>query len=128
LAIETRDEALPHPGDRSRRALLGLALGLAACGEKSEDVTGKTQPLSLTLDFSQIPTMPDLHGAESWLLQKKPGRRTFASQPPSGIPRRPIKLVAAGQTDLSISYERSPAAKNRALTCSAVGALVNRPD
>jgi hypothetical protein len=33
-------------------ATIALALGLAACGEKSEDVTGaETTSLSLTLDF-----------------------------------------------------------------------------
>ena len=32
-------------------ALLALALGLAACGEKSEDATVEAEPFSLTLDF-----------------------------------------------------------------------------
>ena len=45
-------------------ALLALALGLAACGEKSEDVTGERQPLSLTLDFYPNPDHAGIYMAQ----------------------------------------------------------------
>ena len=46
-------------------ALIALALGLAACGEKSEDTTGaETEPLSLTLDFYPNPDHAGIYMAQ----------------------------------------------------------------
>ena len=45
-------------------ALLALALGLAACGEKSEDATVEAEPFSLTLDFYANPDHAGIYMAE----------------------------------------------------------------
>jgi putative hydroxymethylpyrimidine transport system substrate-binding protein len=45
-------------------ALLALVLGLAACGKKSENVTGEAQPFSLTLDFYPNPDHAGIYMAQ----------------------------------------------------------------
>jgi putative hydroxymethylpyrimidine transport system substrate-binding protein len=107
-------------------ALLALALGLAACGEKSEDVTGKTQPLSLTLDFYPNPDHAGIYMAQKLGYFEEAGLDVSVHTPSD--PAAPIKLLAAGQTDLAISYEPEVLlAKEQGLDVLAVGALVNRP-
>src|SRR6478672_9484268 len=84
-------------------AIALLALGLAACGEKSEDGTTAAQPLSLTLDF-----YPNADHAGIYMAQKlgyfEEAGLDLTIQTPSD-PAAPIKQVAAGRTDLAISYE-----------------------
>jgi putative hydroxymethylpyrimidine transport system substrate-binding protein len=107
-------------------ALLALALGLAACGEKSEDVTGKTQPLSLTLDFYPNPDHAGIYMAQKLGYFEEAGLDVSVHTPSD--PAAPIKLLAAGQTDLAISYEPEVLlAKEQGLDVLAIGALVNRP-
>jgi len=107
-------------------ALLALALGLTACGEKSEDVTGKTEPLSLTLDFYPNPDHAGIYMAQKLGYFEDAGL-DVSIQTPSD-PAAPVKLVAAGQSDLAISYEPEVLlAKEKGLDVLAVGALVNRP-
>jgi putative hydroxymethylpyrimidine transport system substrate-binding protein len=107
-------------------ALLALAFGLAACGEKSEEGGGEAQPLSLTLDF-----YPNADHAGIYLAQKlgyfeEAGLDVSIETPAD--PSVPIKAVAAGQTDLAISYEPEVAlARDKGLDVVAVAALVNRP-
>ncbi len=108
-------------------ALIALVLGLAACGEKSEDTTGAaTEPLSLTLDF-----YPNADHAGIYMAQKL-GYFTDAGldvsiQTPAD-PAAPIKQLAAGQTDLAISYEPEVLlAREQGLDVVAVGAVVDRP-
>jgi putative hydroxymethylpyrimidine transport system substrate-binding protein len=106
--------------------LLALALGLAACGEKSEDTSAEAQPLSLTLDF-----YPNADHAGIYMAQKlgyfdEAGLDVSIDTPSD--PAAPLKLVAAGQSDLAISYEPEVAlAHERGLDVIAIGALVNRP-
>src|SRR6476469_5655077 len=107
-------------------ALLALALALAACGEKSEDGSTAAQPLSLTLDF-----YPNADHAGIYMAQKlgyfEEAGLDVEIQTPSD-PAAPIKLLAAGQTDLAISYEPEVAlAHDKGLDVVAIGALVNRP-
>ncbi len=107
-------------------ALFALALGLVACGEKSEDASTAAQPLSLTLDF-----YPNADHAGIYLAQKlgyfEEAGLDVSIDTPSD-PSAPIKLVAAGQSDLAISYEPELAlAHEKGLDVVAVGALVNRP-
>jgi putative hydroxymethylpyrimidine transport system substrate-binding protein len=107
-------------------ALLALALGLAACGEKSEDTTGETQPLSLTLDF-----YPNADHAGIYMAQKlgyfEEAGLDVSIETPSD-PAAPLKLVAAGRSDLAISYEPEVVlAHERGLPITAVAAVVNRP-
>jgi putative hydroxymethylpyrimidine transport system substrate-binding protein len=107
-------------------ALLLLALGLAACGEKSEDGSTESQPLSLTLDF-----YPNADHAGVYMAQKlgyfEEAGLDVSIETPSD-PAAPLKLVAAGQSDLAISYEPEVAlADEKGLNVVAIGALVNRP-
>ena len=107
-------------------ALLALVLGLTACGEKSEDVTGETQPLSLTLDFYPNPDHAGIYMAQKLGYFKDAGLDVSIHTPAD--PAAPIKLLAAGQTDLAISYEPEVLlAEEQGLDVLAVGALVNRP-
>jgi putative hydroxymethylpyrimidine transport system substrate-binding protein len=107
-------------------ALLALALGLAACGEKSEDTSTEAQPLNLTLDF-----YPNADHAGIYLAQKlgyfeEAGLDVSIAAPSD--PAAPLKLVAAGQSDLAISYEPEVAlAHDKGLDVVAIAALVNRP-
>ncbi|HEX4669079.1 MAG TPA: ABC transporter substrate-binding protein [Solirubrobacterales bacterium] len=107
-------------------ALLALALSLAACGEKSEDTNTTAQPLSLTLDF-----YPNADHAGIYMAQKlgyfdEAGLDVSIDTPSD--PAAPLKLVAAGQSDLAISYEPELAlAHDKGLEVVAIGALVNRP-
>ncbi len=107
--------------------LLALALGLAACGEKSDDTTGgATEPLSLTLDFYPNPDHAGIYMAQKLGYFREAGL-DVSIQTPSD-PAAPIKLVAAGQTDLAISYEPEVMlAHEQGLDVVAVGALVDRP-
>jgi putative hydroxymethylpyrimidine transport system substrate-binding protein len=107
-------------------ALLALALGLTACGEKSEDASTEAQPLSLTLDF-----YPNADHAGIYMAQKlgyfEEAGLDVSIETPSD-PAAPLKLVAAGQSDLAISYEPEVAlAHDKSLDVVAIGALVNRP-
>ncbi len=107
-------------------ALLALALGLSACGEKSEDSTTAAQPLSLTLDF-----YPNADHAGIYMAQKlgyfEEAGLDVGIETPSD-PAAPMKLLAAGRTDLAISYEPEVVlAHEQGLDVVAIGALINRP-
>jgi putative hydroxymethylpyrimidine transport system substrate-binding protein len=107
-------------------ALLALGLGLAACGEKSENLTGKAQPLSLTLDFYPNPDHAGIYMAQKLGYFRDAGLDVSISAPSD--PSAPIRQVAAGQTDLAISYEPEVMlARQHGLDVVAVGALVDRP-
>jgi putative hydroxymethylpyrimidine transport system substrate-binding protein len=108
-------------------ALLALALGLAACGEKSEDTTGAaTEPLSLTLDFYPNPDHAGIYMAQKLGYFSEAGLDVSIQTPAD--PAAPIKLLAAGQTDLAISYEPEVMlAREQGLDVVAVGALVDHP-
>jgi putative hydroxymethylpyrimidine transport system substrate-binding protein len=108
-------------------ATIALALGLAACGEKSEDVTGaEPTPLSLTLDFYPNPDHAGIYMAEKLGYFADAGLEVSIHTPAD--PAAPTKLVAAGQTDLAISYEPEVMlAHENGLDVVAVGALVDRP-
>jgi putative hydroxymethylpyrimidine transport system substrate-binding protein len=107
-------------------ALLALALGLAACGEKSEDTTGEAQPLSLTLDFYPNPDHAGIYMAQKLGYFEEAGLDVSITAPSD--PAAPLKLVAAGRSDLAISYEPEVAlAHEQGLPVVAVAAIVNRP-
>ena len=52
------------PAIAAALAVLALALALAACGEKSEEVTPAAEPLSLTLDFYPNPDHAGIYMAQ----------------------------------------------------------------
>jgi putative hydroxymethylpyrimidine transport system substrate-binding protein len=107
-------------------ALLVLALGLAACGEKSEDGGTEAQPLSLTLDFYPNADHAGIYMAQKLGYFEEAGLDVSIDTPSD--PAAPLKLVAAGQSDLAISYEPEVAlAREKGLDVVAIGALVNRP-
>lgn len=107
-------------------ALFALALGLVACGEKSEKGGGETESLSLTLDFYPNPDHAGIYMAQKLGYFADAGL-DVSIQTPSD-PAAPIKQVAAGQTDLAISYEPEVVlAREQGLDVVAVGALVDRP-
>ncbi len=107
-------------------ALIALALGLAACGEKSDDATGGAEPLSLTLDFYPNPDHAGIYMAQKLGYFDEAGLDVKIQTPAD--PAAPIKLLAAGRTDLAISYEPEVLlAHEQGLDVKAVAALVNRP-
>ncbi len=114
------------PAIAAALALLTLALGLAACGEKSEDTSGEAQPLGLTLDFYPNADHAGIYMADKLGYFDEAGLDVSIETPSD--PAAPIKLVATGQTDLAISYEPEVAlAREKGLDVVAIGALVNRP-
>ncbi|MGN6217828.1 MAG: ABC transporter substrate-binding protein [Solirubrobacterales bacterium] len=107
-------------------AVLLLALALAACGEKSEEGGTERQPFSLTLDFYPNPDHAGIYMAQKLGYFEEAGLDVSINAPSD--PSAPIKQVAAGQTDLAISYEPEVAlAHDKGLPVVAVAALVNRP-
>jgi putative hydroxymethylpyrimidine transport system substrate-binding protein len=107
-------------------ALFALTLGLTACGEKSEDVRGEAESFSLTLDFYPNPDHAGIYVAEKLGYFDDAGLDVEIQTPSD--PAAPIKLLAAGRTDLAISYEPEVVLANeKGLDVLAVAALVNRP-
>ena len=106
---------------------LALALALAACGEKSEDSTaGERTPFTLTLDFYANPDHAGVYMAEKLGYFEDAGLEVAIEEPAD--PSMPIKQVAAGRTDLAISYEPEVLlAREQGLDVVAVGAIVDRP-
>jgi putative hydroxymethylpyrimidine transport system substrate-binding protein len=107
-------------------ALLALTLGLAACGEKSENVNGEAQSFTLTLDFYPNPDHAGIYMAQKLGYFEEAGLDVTIQTPSD--PAAPIKQVAAGRSDLAISYEPEVVlAREKGLDVKAVAALVNRP-
>jgi putative hydroxymethylpyrimidine transport system substrate-binding protein len=107
-------------------ALLALALGLAACGEKSEDASTEAQGFNLTLDFYPNADHAGIYMAQKLGYFEEAGLDVSIDTPSD--PAAPLKLVAAGQSDLAISYEPEVAlAHEQGLDVVSIGALVNRP-
>jgi putative hydroxymethylpyrimidine transport system substrate-binding protein len=114
------------PAIAAALCLLVLALGLAACGEKSEDGGAEAQPLGLTLDFYPNPDHAGIYMAEKLGYFEEAGLDVSVEAPAD--PAAPLKLLAAGETDLAISYEPEVVlAREKGLDVVAIGALVNRP-
>jgi putative hydroxymethylpyrimidine transport system substrate-binding protein len=106
--------------------LLTLVVGLSACGEKSEDANTEAQSFGLTLDFYPNPDHAGIYMADKLGYFDEAGLDVSIDAPSD--PAAPIKLVAAGQSDLAISYEPEVAlAHEQGLDVIAIGALVNRP-
>jgi putative hydroxymethylpyrimidine transport system substrate-binding protein len=107
-------------------AVLAIALFLAACGEKSEEGGGERESFNLTLDFYPNPDHAGIYMAEKLGYFEEAGLDVGIDTPSD--PAAPMKLVAAGRSDLAISYEPEVAlAREQGLDIVAVAALVNRP-
>jgi putative hydroxymethylpyrimidine transport system substrate-binding protein len=120
-------KALRIPAVAAAAALLALSLVFAACGEKSEDSGNETtQPFRLTLDFYPNPDHAGIYMAQKLGYFGDAGLDVSIDTPSD--PAAPIKLVAAGRTDLAISYEPEVAlAAEKGLDVVAVGAIVDKP-
>jgi putative hydroxymethylpyrimidine transport system substrate-binding protein len=107
-------------------ALLALSLALVACGQKSEDSSTATEPISLTLDFYPNPDHAGIYMAQKLGYFEEAGLDVSITSPAD--PAAPLKLVAAGRSDLAISYEPEVAlAQEQNLGLLAIAAIVNRP-
>ncbi len=107
-------------------AALALALTLAACGEKSEDTSSSLESFGLTLDFYPNPDHAGIYMAQKLGYFEEAGLDLSIETPSD--PAAPIKEVAAGRSDLAISYEPEVAlAREQGLDVVAISALVNRP-
>ena len=107
-------------------AAIALVAGLAACGEKSEDVSGETQSFGLTLDFYPNPDHAGIYMAQKLGYFEDAGLDVSIDTPSD--PAAPIKQLAAGRTDLAISYEPEVVLANQqGLGVVAIAALVDRP-
>jgi putative hydroxymethylpyrimidine transport system substrate-binding protein len=107
-------------------AVLALTVILAACGAKSEEGGGEREAFSLTLDFYPNPDHAGIYMAQKLGYFEEAGLDVSIAAPSD--PAAPVKQVAAGRTDLAISYEPEVAlAREQGLNVVAVGALVDRP-
>jgi putative hydroxymethylpyrimidine transport system substrate-binding protein len=114
------------PAVTAAAVVLALAVLLAACGEKSEETSGETQPFSLLLDFYPNPDHAGIYMAQKLGYFEEAGLEVSIDAPSD--PSAPIRLLAAGQADLAISYEPEVVlARDKGLDVTAIGALVNRP-
>jgi putative hydroxymethylpyrimidine transport system substrate-binding protein len=107
-------------------ALLTLALGLAACGSKSDDTKGEPEKLTLDLDFYPNPDHAGIYMAQEEGFFREAGLDVAIDTPSD--PAAPLKDVAAGRADLAITYEPEVMlAREQGLDVVAVAALVNQP-
>ncbi|HEY2477661.1 MAG TPA: ABC transporter substrate-binding protein [Solirubrobacterales bacterium] len=107
-------------------ALVILAVGLAACGSKSENTKGEPEKLTLDLDFYPNPDHAGIYMAEKEGFFGEAGLDLTIDSPSD--PAAPLKDVAAGRADLAITYEPEVVlAHEQGLDVVAVGALVNQP-
>ena len=111
-------------------AALGLVAAMsvaAGCGEKEEQTTGGgSEPFELALDFYVNPDHAGIYsGLENGRFEE--AGLDVTPRVPSD-PAAPIKLVAAGQADLAISYEPEVLiARDQGLRVVAVAALAPSP-
>ncbi|NUN50616.1 MAG: ABC transporter substrate-binding protein, partial [Candidatus Brocadiae bacterium] len=109
--------------DAPSLATLATAIALAACGGGEAD---DGEPFSLTLDFYVNPDHAGVFTALERGYFDEVGLDVNPQVPSD--PAAPIKQVAAGRTDLAISYEPEVIlARDQGLDVVAVAALVNGP-
>jgi putative hydroxymethylpyrimidine transport system substrate-binding protein len=104
-----------------------LAVGLAACSEKEEDLgAAQVEELDLALDFYVNPDHAGIYTALDRGYFKRAGLRVTPRVPSD--PSAPIREVAAGRADLAISYAPEVLlARDKGLDVVAVAALVDEP-
>jgi putative hydroxymethylpyrimidine transport system substrate-binding protein len=108
-------------------ALVLTALGLAACGTKSED-TGPagTQRLTLLLDFFPNADHAGIYQALADGEFSRAGLDVRVQTPSD--PSSPLRLLQAGKVDLAISYEPEVLlARDKGAKVTSIAALVQRP-
>jgi len=106
-----------------RLALLGAVLLLAGCGGQGG---GRVAHVTLTLDWTPNPDHVGFYYARDAGLFRKAGLNVSIRAPSD--PTAPLKLVAAGESDLAVSYEQEVfIAVQKGLPVVAVAAVVGRP-
>jgi putative hydroxymethylpyrimidine transport system substrate-binding protein len=105
-----------------------VALALSACGAK-EDVTttrGAVDRVDLVLDYLPNADHAPIYAAQQIGAFRDAGLDVRIRTPSD--PAAPLKLVAAGQADLAISYEPEVLlARDKNLRVASIGALVQKP-
>lgn len=105
-----------------RLALLAALLLLAGCGGAG----GRIAHLTLMLDWTPNPDHVGFYYARQAGLFQKAGLAVAIHAPSD--PTTPLKLVAAGRSDLAVSYEQEVfIAAQRGLPVVTVAAVVGRP-
>jgi putative hydroxymethylpyrimidine transport system substrate-binding protein len=105
-----------------RRIVVSLLTAAALCGSAA----ASPQQVSLTLDWTPNPDHAGLYYAQEAGLFAKAGLDVTIRAPSD--PTAPLKLVAAGDTDLAVSYEPEMFyAAARGLPDAAVAAIVPQP-
>lgn len=106
-------------------AVLALAPALTGCAKSEGDSPTRT-PLTLTLDFYPNPDHAGIYTGLSSGAFEQAGLELNVETPSD--PAAPIKQVAAGHSDLAISYQPELLlARDQGLDVKAVAAIVNRP-
>ena len=106
--------------------LIPLALGLAACGAKSENIAAKPEQLTLVLDFTPNADHAGIYAAQASGAFKRAGLDVKIITPSD--PSIPLKLVQAGKADLAISYEPELLlARDKGPRLVSIAALVQEP-
>ncbi|MGA7435327.1 MAG: ABC transporter substrate-binding protein [Solirubrobacterales bacterium] len=101
-------------------------LVVSACGSKSEDINPQTEPFTLALDWYPNPDHVGIYTAQEAGFFEDAGLDVSLDSPTD--PALPIKLVAAGEADLAVSYEPEVLlARQQGLDVVSVGAIVNQP-
>ena len=108
-------------------ALVALRPGAVRLRRKVRGTrAAKRESVSLTLDFYPNPDHAGIYMAQKLGYFEEAGLDVSIDAPSD--PAAPIKLVAAGRSDLAISYEPEVAlAHEQGLDVVAIAALVNRP-
>lgn len=103
-----------------------LAVTTAACGTKSEDVIPERDQLTVAMDWYPNPDHAGFLTAREQGYFKDAGLDVSLDSPTD--PSLPIKLVAAGQADLALSYEPEVLlAREQGLDIVSVANVVDQP-
>ena len=110
-------------------AIIAVALGLAACGEKQEAVNGASghaQSVSLMLDWFPNADHVGIYEALSNGDFEQAGLNVHVRVPSD--PSSPLKLLAAGKVDAAITYEPELLlARDQNLPVASVAAIAQQP-
>jgi putative hydroxymethylpyrimidine transport system substrate-binding protein len=104
------------------------ALALSACGAKEDTVTttGAVQRVDLVLDYLPNADHAPIYAAQAMGAFKAAGLDVHIRVPSD--PAAPLKLVAAKQADIAISYEPELLlARDKGLHVASIGALIQKP-
>ncbi|MCW2996374.1 MAG: transporter substrate-binding protein [Conexibacter sp.] len=109
-------------------AVLTAAVALSACGSKQDVTTtgGELERVDLVLDYLPNADHAPIYAAQATGAFKAEGLDVRIRTPSD--PAAPLKLVAAGQADIAISYEPELLlARDKGARLAAIGALVQKP-